>query len=126
VTVRKDAGQSAPPQELALAISNALTRLHRQHYGRGAAFARTVMDRDYVVVFLHDIYTTVERTLIEAGHFDAVRVTRSTFQQTMTQSFSEAVEQITGRRVIAFMSEVHESPDISAEIFVLEPQSSDA
>jgi uncharacterized protein YbcI len=103
-----------------LAISNAITKLHREHYGRGAAFTRTVYDRDYVVVFLHDIYTTVERTLIDDGQFDAVRATRRAFQRTLGGQFSAAVEEHTGRRVVAFMSEVHVNPDVSAELFVLE------
>jgi uncharacterized protein YbcI len=103
-----------------LAIANEITRLHRLHYGRGAASARTIMGRDHVVVFLEDIYTTVERTLIDAGQFDTVRQTRHSFQQAMRESFSEAVERILRRKVAAFMSEVHEDPPIAAEIFVLE------
>ncbi len=112
--------EQGPSPDRGIAIANAITRLHRQHYGRGGATARTVMGRDHVVVFMEDIYTTVERTLIDAGQFDAVRATRHSFQHIMRESFSEAVEQVTGRKVIAFMSEVHENPDISAEIFVLE------
>ena len=104
-----------------LAIANAITKLHRDNYGRGAASARTVMGRDHVAVFLEDIYTTGERTLIDAGHFDQVHRTRSTFQQTMRAEFSKAVEQITGRKVVAFMSEVHADPDVAAELFVLAP-----
>ena len=102
-----------------LAIANAITRLHREHYGRGAAQARTVMGRDHVVVFLEDIYTTVERTLIDDGKFDTVRQTRFAFQMTLSGQMSGAVEEITGREVVAFMSSVHESPDVAAEIFVL-------
>jgi hypothetical protein len=30
------------------------------------------------------------------------------------------VEEIIGRRVIGFMSQVHENPDVAAEIFLLE------
>lgn len=107
--------------EQGLAISNAITKLTREHHGRGAALARTVMDRDYVVVFLEDIYTTAERTLIDAGHFATVQDGRHAFQLTLEAAFTEAVEEITGRRVAAFMSQVHESPDVAAEIFVLEP-----
>ncbi|MEN3342367.1 MAG: hypothetical protein V7644_1771 [Actinomycetota bacterium] len=109
----------------AAAVSNAITRLHREHYGRGATVSRTVMHRNYVVAFLEDIYTPVERTLIDADRRDAVKETRQIFQQAMREQFSEAVEQITGRRVIAFMSQVHFEPDMAAEIFVLEPLASD-
>jgi uncharacterized protein YbcI len=112
--------QQAPTGDPGLAIANAITRLHRSHYGRGAASARTIMGRDHVVVFLEDIYTTVERTMIETGHLETVRQTRHTFQQIMRKSFSDEVERILGRRVVAFMSEVHEDPPLAAEIFVLE------
>ena len=102
-----------------LAIGNAITKLHREYYGRGAASTRTVMARDHVVVFLEDIYTTVERTLIGDGKFETVRATRQAFQASMGGAFSSAVEDITGRQVVAFMSEVHEDPAIAAELFVL-------
>jgi uncharacterized protein YbcI len=107
------------------AISDAITRLHREHYGRGATTARTIMQRNYVVCFLEDIYTPVERTLIEAGRTDTVRETRNTFQDAMRDKFTDAVEEATGRTVIAFMSQVHVGPDMAAEIFVLEPQGED-
>ena len=105
----------------AASISNAITRLHRDHYGRGATTARTIIQRNYVVCFLDDIYTPVERTLIEAGRNEAVRETRNIFQDAMGPRFREAVEEATGRNVIAFMSQVHFAPDMAAEIFVLEP-----
>jgi uncharacterized protein YbcI len=109
----------------ALAISNAITRLHREHYGRGATSARTIMQRNYVVTFLEDIYTPVERTLIDAGEREQVIQTRLAFQRAMKQRFVAAVEKVTGRTVIAFLSQVHFDPDISAEVFVLEPQAVD-
>src|SRR5689334_5712242 len=109
----------------AASISNAITRLHRDHYGRGATTVRAIMQRNFVVCFLEDIYTPVERTLIEAGRREAVRETRNIFQDAMGPRFSGAVENATGRRVIAFMSQVHFDPDMAAEVFVLEPQEED-
>lgn len=109
----------------AAAISNAITRLHRDHYGRGATTTRTIIQRNFVVCFLEDIYTPVERTLIESDRRDAVRETRNIFQDAMGGNFRSAVEEATGRRVIAFMSQVHFDPDMAAEVFVLEPQAED-
>jgi uncharacterized protein YbcI len=105
----------------ATAIGNAITRLHRDHYGRGATTTRTIMQRNYAIAFLEGIYTPAERTLIDAGQEEAVKETRQVFQMAMRQRFSDAVEEITGRKVIAFMSQVHFAPDLAAEIFVLEP-----
>jgi uncharacterized protein YbcI len=109
----------------AASISNAITRLHRDHYGRGATTVRTIMQRNFVVCFLEDIYTAVERTLIEAGRREAVRQTRNIFQDAMSSRFKEAVEEATRRRVVAFMSQVHFDPDMAAEVFVLEPKEED-
>ena len=109
------------PSKRASAAANAITRLHREHYGRGAVSSHTVIQRDYVVVFLRDIYTPVERTLIDSGQQRTVRETRQAFQDAMTVPFSEAIEEVMGRKVIAFMSQVCFDPDMAAEIFVLEP-----
>jgi uncharacterized protein YbcI len=107
----------------ATAMGNAITRLHRDHYGRGATTTRTIYQRNHVVVLLEEIYTPVERTLIEAGKHEEVRRTRQVFQDAMRERFSKAVEEIGGRKVIQFMSQVSFDPDIAAEIFILEPGS---
>jgi uncharacterized protein YbcI len=109
----------------ALAIGTAISRLHREHFGRGATTARTVYQRDYVIAFLEDIFTPAERTLIEAGNYEDVRRTRQALQMAVRKQFCEAVEQKTGRKVIAFMSQIHFDPDMAAEIFVLEPRADD-
>ena len=108
----------------ATAVGNAISRLHREHYGRGATTTRTIYQRDHVSTFLEDIYTPVERTLIEAGQEEDVKHTRQVFQMAMRNAFSAAVEEITGRKVIQFMSQVAFSPDVAAEVFVLEPDAS--
>jgi uncharacterized protein YbcI len=105
----------------AMAVGNAVTRLHREHYGRGATTTRTLYQRNHLVSFLEDIYTPGERTLIEDDQHEDVKRTRQAFQMSMRKRFVDAVEEITGRKVIAFMSQVHFEPDIAAEIFVLEP-----
>ena len=107
------------------AISNGITRLHRDHYGRGATTVRTIMQRNYVMCVLEDIYTPIERTLIDAGREDAVRETRTIFQDTMKPQFVQIVERALGRKVLAFMSQVCFDPDMSAEIFILEPEGDD-
>jgi uncharacterized protein YbcI len=104
------------------AVGNAITRLHRDHYGRGATITRTIYQRNHIVSFLEDIYTPVERTLIEAGQEEDVKHTRQVFQMAMRERFSKAVEEITGRKVIQFMSQVSFDPDVAAEIFVLQPE----
>jgi uncharacterized protein YbcI len=114
-------GEQSEHARQAKAVGNAIARLHREHYGRGATTVRTVINRNFVVSFLEDIYTPVERTLIESGSQETVKETRQVFQMAMGPAFSAAVEEIMGRKVIAFMSQVHFAPDMAAEVFVLEP-----
>jgi uncharacterized protein YbcI len=113
--------QQAERSRQAIAIGNAVTRLHRDRYGRGATTTRTVFHGDRIVVFLEDIYIPAERTLIEAGEWEQVKATRQSFQMAMRDAFAAAVQEITGRKVVAFMSQVHLDPDMAAEIFVLSP-----
>jgi uncharacterized protein YbcI len=101
-------------------ISNGLSKLHRDHYGRGPTSVRTVYGHDHVVTFLEDIYTPAERTLVEAGETEAVEEMRRAFQRAMRERFVAVVENATGRKVRAFLSEVSLDPDISAEVFVLQ------
>jgi uncharacterized protein YbcI len=105
-----------------LAVTNAIVALHREFYGRGASRGRTIMEGDYVVCFLEDIYTKAERTLIEAGRFQEVLQSRQAFQDTMAVSFRQAVEDALGRPVVAFLSQVGANPDIGIEAFWLESQ----
>jgi uncharacterized protein YbcI len=119
--VEENRSEDGARGKLAASISNAIVGLHREYYGRGAKRARTVMGADYIICFMEEIYTPVERTLIQAGRFDAVQETRSAFQDTMREKFSAAVEDLSGRKVVGFLSQVHVDPDLSVETFILEP-----
>jgi hypothetical protein len=39
----------------------------------------------------------------------------------MEDQFTSVVEEATGRKVIAYLSQVHHDPDLAVELFVLEP-----
>jgi hypothetical protein len=43
----------------------------------------------------------------------------------MKDKFTDVVQEVMGRKVIAFLSQVHFDPDISQETFVLEPDTTD-
>ena len=102
------------------AISEALVTLHREYYGKGPTKAKTFLMNDTVLCLLHGGFTVVEKTLIESGRAEAVHDIRRTFQAAMQERFTSVVEGATQRNVIAYMSQVHHDPDISAELFVLE------
>lgn len=106
--------------EVLAEISRAVVQLHRRYYGKGPTKAKTHAFDDTIVCMLRGGFTTVEHTLIAAGRADDVQRIRRTFQQTMRDEFTSVVERATGRRVIAYMSEVHTDPDLAVELFVLE------
>jgi uncharacterized protein YbcI len=122
-----DAHQAPPPGggrgrgEVMAGISTGLVQLHRRYYGKGPTKAKTHLVDETVVCFLEGGFTTVERTLIDAGNADAVHQIRRSFQQAMEGHFTSVVESALGRQVIAYLSLVHQSPDLAVEVFVLEP-----
>ena len=75
-----------------------------------------------MVVMLADTLTQAERALVEYGNPELVVQTRHEFQNAMRQDLI-GVERETGRKVVAFMSDIHIDPDLAAEIFALEPVS---
>ena len=107
------------------AISTAIVRLHSEFYGKGPTKARTYTVDDLVVTVLRHIFTTVEKTLIDSGREAQVRDVRTAFQHAMAERFSAAVERYTGRRVVAFFSQIDVEAEMAIEAFVLETPSED-
>lgn len=101
------------------AISNAVVGIFSECYGRGPTKAKTYMFDDYVFCVLEDILTTVERTLVDNGEEGLVRHVRLTFQEAVAQRFTSAVEDVMGRPVVAYHSQVTFHPPMGFEIFVL-------
>jgi uncharacterized protein YbcI len=114
---------AAPAMDGALrsAISQAIVRIHAEHYGKGATQAKTYAWDNLLVTVLRDVLTVAERTLVDVGHADTVRGVRTTFQFTMQETFCAAIERLTGRRVHSFMSQVDPQTGLGVEVFVLEP-----
>ena len=111
--------------QLALAISNALVQELAGTPGRGPRQAKTTVGDNGVFVVLQDTLTRGERNLVAAGESEAVLDLRRRWQRVMRDSCSRKVEQLTGRKVVGFMSDNHIDPDIAVEVFVLEPVEAD-
>jgi uncharacterized protein YbcI len=107
----------------ASAISNATVRLLNEYTGRGPTKARTYISEDLVTVVLQDTLTRGERSLVRNGETELVLASRKAYQRTMGPALTASVEEITGRKVLAFLSANHISPDYAVETFVLAPQS---
>jgi uncharacterized protein YbcI len=109
------------------ALSNALVALMKEHWGKGPTAAKSFINDEYVFTVLEGGLTRNEETLLAAGNADVVREYRMHFQQAVREEFTSAVEQITGRRVLDYHSQILFEPPRSFEMFVLDaPPSSPA
>src|SRR4051794_12082659 len=110
-----------PGGSVRAALANAMVGLKKAHYGRGPTAAKAWILDDYVFVAMEGGLTRNEETLLADGKVDVVRSYRLSFQETMTETTTAAVEELTGRRVLTYHSQIVFHPTRSFEIFVLEP-----
>jgi uncharacterized protein YbcI len=109
-------------EQLLLAVTDAMVALHERYHHRTPATAKTKMlGDDLLACVLGGVYTDVEQTMIELQRSTVVQETRSAFQNAMQRRFIDEVERLSGRDVLAFISNSHVGPDIEIEIFMLAP-----
>jgi uncharacterized protein YbcI len=107
-----------------MAVSNAMVRIYKEQFGRGPTKVRThFAGPDTLVSTLADSLTPAERNLVKLGEHQRMRDTRMFFQYATEAQFREAIEEITGRKVWAFVSGIDVVKDVSSEVFYLEPES---
>ena len=103
-------------------LSKAMVRLYKEQFGRGPTKAHSAYaGRDAVLCTLENSFTLAEKSLVRMGEHQRLRDTRMFFQYATEKEFRETVEQITGRKVRAFVSGVDVEQDLSTELFYLEP-----
>lgn len=107
--------------DVTAAISDAMAGLLSRVTGRGATSSRTTFGRDLIVCVMGDALTAGEKSLVENGRPDAVLSIRRAYQETIEQEAISVIEELSGRRVAAFMSTNHINPDLAVEVFVLRP-----
>jgi uncharacterized protein YbcI len=115
----------AEPQQLRggqlnAAVTSALVGIQTEHLGRGPTTASTFHYRNVVVTLMYDVLTPAERSLGRGEKLEAIRGVRRLFQSAMEPEFREAVERLTGLRVVAFIAGNEFDPDVAAELFVLD------
>jgi uncharacterized protein YbcI len=111
---------------LLAAVTDAMVALHKRYHHREPVTAKTMlMSNEMLACVMGGVYTDVEKTMIELQRQTIVQQTRSAFQAAMQDRFISEVERLSGRRVLAFMSNSHVGPDLEIELFVLAPAGQD-
>ncbi len=108
-------------------ISNEMVRAQKKFFGKGPTQAKSYMLDDLLIIVMRGGLTTAEKTMLEFGKPDQVRQFRQLFENEMTDRLTEMVEQLTGRKVVTYQSQIMFDPDVVVEMFVFDSEgSSDA
>jgi uncharacterized protein YbcI len=103
-------------------LTNAMVRIYKELFGRGPTKARSnYAGPDTIVTTIENSLTAAERNMVALGEHQRLRDIRMFFQHASDQEFTGTVEQITGRKVRAFVSGIDTERDVSAEVFYLQP-----
>ena len=107
--------------KLLAAISTSIVAILREHYGRGPMKAKTYALDDIIVVVMRGSgFTPLEQTIMNSGQPGRVVEMREDFQRVMKDRYEQTIRQLTGRNVVAFLSQAHVEPDITIEIFFVD------
>jgi uncharacterized protein YbcI len=116
-----DGGNSLDGGRLNAAIATEIVSIMSEFTGRGPTRSRAFVHDDVVVCLLEQSMTKGENKLVAAGRQETVNRMRETFQQVMGDELVAAVERLTGRTVLSFMSGNNARTDSAVEVFLLEP-----
>jgi uncharacterized protein YbcI len=119
--IQAGGGRPAPDNEGAVrsALVNAMVAMKKRFYGRGPVAGKAWLLDDYAFVALEGGLTRNEETLLADGKEHLIRTYRLSFQETMSDATVQAVEEITGRKVLSYHSQIVFEPTRSYEIFLL-------
>jgi uncharacterized protein YbcI len=107
-------------------VSNAMVGLKKKFYGRGPTRAKTYVNDNYIFCVLDGGLTQNERTLLDAGEQQLVRSYRLRFEEVMAEQTTEAVERITGCKVLGYHSQIIFDPTVAIEMFILDGEPSES
>jgi len=105
---------------LTSAISAAVADLYRDFYGHDRTTATTFINGNIVLCVLNNILTTSESRLVRFGSGQEVIDGRVAFQSETEDEFTAAIERLTRRRVVAFLSANQTTPGCACELFFLD------
>lgn len=106
--------------ELNAAVTREVIRVQNESHGRGPKKAYSFHNGNVLVTILEGVLTPGERKLASNGEGEAVLRMRRLYQRSMASELKKGVEAITGRKVVAFMSDNTLEPDMAVETFILD------
>ena len=120
---RADAASEAPSTLLAQ-ISNEMVRAQKEYFGRGPDQAKSYILDDFLLIVMRGGMLPVERTMLDAGKEDVVRQYRQDYENAMTETLIGKMQELTGRTIVTYQSQVLFDPEIVIEIFFFDQSGS--
>lgn len=115
----------AVPQEIALtgqqlaAVTDVVVGIWARCHGHGPESGKSFVNDRVLLTLLRGGMTPQERTLIERGRQDLVRLMRTEFEEVMRADYSSAIGDITGYEVTDYQSQILTRSELTVELFVL-------
>jgi uncharacterized protein YbcI len=106
--------------ELNAAVTREVIRVQNESHGRGPRKAYSFHNGNVLTTVMEDVLTPAERRLAGNGESEAVLKMRGLYQKSMEPELKKCVESITGRKVVALLSDNHLQPDMAIEVFILD------
>ena len=107
-------------QGLLARLSNEMVRAQKQFFSKGPTEAKSYLLDDLLIIVMRGGLTTAEKTMLQFGQADQVRQFRQLFENEMTERLCGMVEELTGRKVLTYQSQVMFEPDVVVEMFVFD------
>jgi uncharacterized protein YbcI len=105
----------------AMTLSNAITVALKQSCGKGPTKVKAYNTHGDVAVVVQDMLTTLERTLVQDGHEQLVSEARQVLIDRVAKECRATIEQVTGRRVAGWQTEVNPHADRALMLVQLQP-----
>jgi uncharacterized protein YbcI len=114
-------GEHEALRSLAMRISNAMVGAQKKFFGRGPVKAGSYFVDDLLFIVMRGNQTRAEQTMVEEfGQDDKVGDFRQVFENEMAANLTGMIEDMTGRKVLTYQSQILFNPDIVIEIFVVD------
>ena len=107
-------------RELLGRVSTEMVQAQRRFFGKGPVKAKSYFVDDLLFVVLRGGLTRAEKTMLEFGQEDMVREFRQLFENEMTERLTGMIEELTGRKVLTYQSQIMFDPDMVVELFVFD------
>jgi uncharacterized protein YbcI len=99
------------------AISRGIVASMKKYFGKGPESAKSYMLDDFLLIVMRGSQTQAEATMVEFDQEDLVRNFRQQFENEMTSRLIGMVEELTGRKVLGYQSQLIFEPEVVVELF---------